>query len=184
MILPVYVYGHPVLRKKSMDITMDYPKLQELIADMFETMYHDQGVGLAAPQIGKPVRIFVIDTSPYKESFPDTEILKEVFINPLIKNEFGNDFTFNEGCLSIPDLHADVTRKSEIEISYLNEKGIPQVRVFNGLVARVIQHEYDHLEGKMFIDYLPAVKKMVIKRKLSDIASGKHKPFYRSISAK
>ena len=167
-----------------MDIGMDYPNLQELIADMFETMYHDQGVGLAAPQIGKPVRLFVIDTTPYKESFPEAEVFKGAFINPLMKDEFGNDFTFNEGCLSIPDLHADVTRKSEIEISYMDETGKQQVRVFNGLVARVIQHEYDHLEGKMFIDYLPAVKKMVIKRKLSDIASGKNKPFYRAIYAK
>lgn len=184
MILPVYVYGHPVLRKKSMEITMDYPKLQELIADMFETMYHDQGVGLAAPQIGKPIRLFVVDTSAYTESNPETEPFKGVFINPVITNEFGKDFTFNEGCLSIPDLHADITRKSEVEISYLDENGKQYQKVFNDLSARVIQHEYDHLEGKVFVDYLPAVKKMVIKRKLSDIASGKHKPSYRSICAK
>jgi len=184
MVLPVYVYGHPILRKKAMDITMDYPKLQELITDMFETMYHDKGVGLAAPQIGKPIRLFVIDTLPYQESFPDVEIFKGAFINPIIKNEFGNDFTFNEGCLSIPDLHAEITRKSELEISYLDEEGKSHSRIFNGLIARVIQHEYDHLEGKVFIDYLSSVKKMVIKRKLSDIASGKHKPFYRTICAK
>ncbi len=184
MVLPVYVYGHPVLRKKAKEISMDFPDLQNLIADMFETMYHDQGVGLAAPQIGQPVRIFVIDTEPYRDAFPDVEVFKEVFINPVITNEFGDDFTFNEGCLSIPDLHADVTRKSEIEIRYTDRSGNLQNRSFKGLPARVIQHEYDHLEGRLFTDYLPPIKKMVIKRKLTEISTGKYKPFYRSICIK
>lgn len=182
MILPIYVYGHPILRKKTVDITPGTPELQELIANMFETMYHDNGVGLAAPQIGKSMRLFVIDTTVFHESDETQEVYKGAFINPKITREFGDDFTFNEGCLSIPDVNADVTRKSEIEISFIDENGNPQTRTFNGMAARVIQHEYDHLEGKIFIDHLPSLKKMVLKRKLTDIASGKHKPFYKSIN--
>ncbi|MDR1758430.1 MAG: peptide deformylase [Bacteroidales bacterium] len=181
MILPIYVYGHPVLRKKSTEITMEYPGLKELIQNMFETMGHDQGVGLAAPQIGLPIRLFVIDTRGFKENYPDTPELKAVFINPVIKEEFGDDFTFNEGCLSIPDIHADVTRKSEILIAFTDENGTRQEKTFNGLIARVIQHEYDHLEGKVFIDRLSQMKKMLLKKKLTDIAVGKEKPSYKSI---
>lgn len=182
MILPIYVYGHPVLRKKSKDITMDYPGLQELIANMTETMYHDQGVGLAAPQIGKAIRLFVIDSTPFQDSYPEEEPFKGVFINPVILEEFGDDFIFSEGCLSVPDVNADVTRKSQLKISYLDEQGVEQTRTFKGMSARVIQHEYDHLEGLMFIDKLTPLKKMTLKRKLTDIASGKHKPFYKSIN--
>lgn len=182
MILPVYVYGHPILRKRTVEIPQNDPDLPNLIGDMFETMYHDQGVGLAAPQIGKSVRLFVIDNAPYVEMFPETEAFKGAFINPVIVDEFGDDFTFNEGCLSIPDIHADITRKAEIEVAYIDENGKSQQRVFNGVTARIIQHEYDHLEGKVFIDYLPPIKKMVLKRKLSEIAAGKYKPFYKSIN--
>lgn len=182
MILPIYLYGHPILRKKTSEITMDYPDLQELINNMFETMYHDQGVGLAAPQVGKPIRLFVVDTAPYQEAYPESEIFKGIFINPLIEEEFGDDFIFNEGCLSIPEIHADVTRKSEIRISYLDENGTQQRKSFKGITARVIQHEYDHLEGRIFIDHLPPLKKMVLKRKLTDISTGKNKPFYKSIN--
>ena len=182
MILPVYLYGHPVLRKKAVDISPDHPDLEKLIADMFETMYHDQGVGLAAPQVGKSVCIFIVDSTPYQESYPDVEIFKGAFINPVIEDEFGDDFTFTEGCLSIPDVRAEVTRKSELTISYIDEAGNPQKRNFNGLVARVIQHEYDHLKGQVFIDHIPSLKKMVLKRKLTDIATGKKKPFYKTIN--
>lgn len=182
MILPIYVYGHPILRKKTQEITMDYPGLKELIGNMYETMYHDQGVGLAAPQIGKSIRLFVIDTAPYQEMYPDNELFKGAFINPVIIDEFGEDFTTSEGCLSIPDIHADITRKSEVEISYLDEEGKPHQRTFKGHTARVIQHEYDHLEGQIFIDHLPSLKKMLLKRKLTDIASGKYKPFYKSLN--
>ena len=182
MILPVYLYGNPILRKEAVEIEMNYPGLNELIDNMFETMYHDRGVGLAAPQIGKTIRLFVIDTEPFLESYPETEVLKGVFINPIIEDEFGDDFTFNEGCLSVPDVNADVVRKSEILLSYLDENGELQEREFKGMVARVIQHEYDHLEGQVFVDRLPSLKKMVLKRKLNDIISGKSKPFYKTVN--
>ncbi|MDL2296581.1 peptide deformylase [Bacteroidales bacterium OttesenSCG-928-C03] len=181
MILPVYLIGHPVLRKQTTEITMEHPGLAELIENMYETMYHDKGVGLAAPQIGQSIRLFVIDTEPFLESDPETEHLKSAFINPVIEDEFGEDFIFNEGCLSIPDVHADVTRKSELTITYTDESGKRQTRDFKGLTARVIQHEYDHLEGNIFTDKIPPIKKMVLKRKLNDIATGKHRPFYKSI---
>lgn len=181
MILPVYLVGHPLLRKQTEEIPMDYPGLSTLIEDMFETMYHDKGVGLAAPQIGKSIRLFVIDTESFIEMEPDTELIKTAFINPVMEDEFGDDFVFNEGCLSIPDVHADVTRKSEITISYTDENGERKTRDFKGMAARVIQHEYDHLEGKIFIDKIPQIKKMVLKRKLNDIATGKHRPFYKSV---
>lgn len=181
MILPVYLVGHPLLRKQTEEIPMDYPGLSELIENMFETMYHDKGVGLAAPQIGKSIRLFVIDTEAFMESDPDTELIKAAFINPVMEDEFGEDFVFNEGCLSIPDVHADVTRKAEITISYTNENGERKTRNFKGMAARVIQHEYDHLEGKIFIDRIPQLRKMVLKRKLNDIATGKYRPFYKSV---
>lgn len=181
MILPVYMYGHPVLRKKAENISQD-SQIEDLIADMFETMYHDRGVGLAAPQIGKSIRLFVIDNAPYVEMYPQEEAFKGVFINPEIIDEFGDDFSFNEGCLSIPDINAEIIRKSELEIDFTDENGKRQKRFFKGVTARIIQHEYDHLEGKVFIDYLPPIKKMVLKRKLSEIASGKYKPFYKSMN--
>lgn len=181
MILPVYLIGHPVLRKRAIEIDEKDPELAGLIENMYETMYHDKGVGLAAPQIGKSIRLFVIDTEPFIESNPETEQIKGVFINPVMEDEFGTDFVFNEGCLSIPDVHVDVVRKSEISITYTDETGNRQTRNFKGLTARVIQHEYDHLEGKVFTDKIPQIRKMVIKRKLNDIATGKYKPFYKSV---
>lgn len=180
MILPIYVYGHPILRKKALPITMDYPELQALIDNMFETMYNDMGVGLAAPQIGKSIRLFVIDSSPFKETYPDVEIYKGVFINPVIIEEFGDDFVFNEGCLSLPDIHEEITRKSEIKIQYTDENGMKKTGHFKGLVARIIQHEYDHLEGQVFTDRLSSLKKMILKRKLTDIATGKAKANYKT----
>ena len=180
MILPIYVYGHPILRKKATPIDMNYPELQSLLDDMFETMYQDQGVGLAAPQIGKSIRIFVIDSSPFKEMYPDVELFKGAFINPVMLEEFGEDFVFNEGCLSLPEIHEDVTRKAEIKISYLDEHGVEKREHFKGLVARIIQHEYDHLEGQVFTDKLTSLKKMILKRKLTDIATGKLKANYKT----
>ncbi len=179
MILPVYVFGHPILRKKAAeaDESQDY---STLIADMFETMYHSQGVGLAGPQIGQSLAIFVIDTEPFKEAYDDVEIYKGAFINPVITNESGADFTFNEGCLSLPDIHEDVTRKSEIDIEYTDETGKRRKEHFKGYVARVIQHEYDHLQGIVFTDHLSQLKKMVLKRKFNDIANGKLKPNYKT----
>ncbi|MDR2979565.1 MAG: peptide deformylase [Bacteroidales bacterium] len=181
MILPVYLIGHPVLRKQAVEISMDHPGLSELIENMYETMYHDKGVGLAAPQIGESLRLFVIDTEAFLETDPETEQIKTAFINPIVEKEFGDDFVFNEGCLSIPDVHVDVMRKAEVIVTYTDENGKRKTRNFKGLAARVIQHEYDHLEGKIFTDKIPQIKKMVLKRKLNDIASGKHKPFYKSV---
>jgi peptide deformylase len=181
MILPVYLYGHPILRKQTHEIPLDYPDLDILIENMFETMYHDKGVGLAAPQVGKSIRLFVIDSHLLKEDYPDNIPLKEVFINPVIEKESGNDFVFSEGCLSIPSIHADVVRSSHITVSYIDGNKKKQYLEFKGITARIIQHEYDHLEGKVFVDRLPSLKRMVLKRKLNDIVNGKEKPNYKFI---
>lgn len=181
MILPIYVYGEPVLRKISEEIDLDDANLKQLVDDMFETMYHANGVGLAAPQVGKAIRIFVIDSEPFKESFPNVRIFKGAFINPIITKEWGDDFVFGEGCLSLPNLNEDVTRKSNIHIEYYDENGEFHDEDFDGLVARIIQHEYDHLEGRVFTDRLSPIKKMVLKRQLSDIATGKTKASYKTV---
>lgn len=181
MILPIYVYGEPVLRKISEEIDLDDPNLKQLVADMFETMYHANGVGLAGPQIGKAIRIFVIDSEPFKESYPNVRINKGAFINPIITKEWGDDFVFGEGCLSLPNLNEDVTRKSNIHIEYYDENGEFHDEDFDGLVARIIQHEYDHLEGRVFTDRLSQIKKMVLKGKLNDIATGKTKAAYKTV---
>jgi peptide deformylase len=179
MILPVYLLGNPVLRKKSLKCEDPIEILQPLIADMFETMYQAHGVGLAAPQIGKPIRLFIIDSESFKESYPDVELYKGAFINPEILDEFGDDFIFNEGCLSLPDIHEDIIRKSEIEIKFVDETGKERHEKFKGYVARIIQHEYDHLEGKVFTDKISGLKKMMLKRKLTDISTGKMKTDYK-----
>ncbi len=181
MILPIYVYGEPVLRKISEEIDLDDANLKQLVDDMFETMYHANGVGLAAPQVGKAIRIFVIDSEPFKESFPNVRIFKGAFINPIITKEWGDDFVFGEGCLSLPNLNEDVTRKSNIHIEYYDENGEFHDEDFDGLVARIIQHEYDHLEGRVFTDRLSPIKKMVLKRQLVDIATGKTKASYKTV---
>ena len=178
--LTIYVYGHPVLRKKACEISFDEPHLQELIDEMFETMYNAEGVGLAAPQIGRAVRLFIIDTHAFKESYPDTEEMKEVFINPVVVEILGEDFTFNEGCLSLPEIREDVVRKSELILTYTNREGKRITKHFRGLPARVILHELDHLEGHVFTDRVSSIRKMIVKKKLNDIASGKTKPKYKS----
>ncbi len=184
MILPIYVYGDPVLRKVAEDIdeaSITTPEFQQLISDMFETMYHANGVGLAAPQVGKSISMFVIDTEPFKESYPNVRIYKGAFVNPVITREWGDDFVFSEGCLSLPQINEDVTRKSQIHIEYFDEEGNFREEDYDGLVARVIQHEYDHLEGRVFTDRLSSIKKMVLKRQLSDIASGKTRAAYKTV---
>ncbi len=180
MLLPICLYGHPVLRKQARPVDIEGEELATLIADMFETMYHAEGVGLAAPQIGKSIRLFVIDSAPFREADEKAEIYKGAFINPEIMDESGDDFTFNEGCLSLPDIHEEITRKSEVTIRYTDENGHDQLRKFNGYVARIIQHEYDHLQGQVFTDKVTSLKKMLLKRKLSDIANGKVHPRYKS----
>ncbi|MBO4489155.1 MAG: peptide deformylase [Bacteroidales bacterium] len=184
MILPIYVYGEPVLRKLAHEVDVENTDWKPLVADMFETMYHAGGVGLAAPQIGKDIRLFVIDSEPFKESFPDVRIFKGAFINPVITEEWGEDFVFGEGCLSLPNLNEDVVRKSNIHIEYYDVDGQFHEEDFDGLVARVIQHEYDHLEGKVFVDHLSGIKKMVLKRALNDIATGKSRTSYKTVHPK
>ena len=186
MILPIVAYGDPVLRKKAVDITPDYPNLKQLIADMQETMYNASGVGLAAPQIGKTIRLFVIDASPFAEdeelSETDRETLKDfkkVFINAKILEEEGKEWAFNEGCLSIPDVREDVYRQPKIRIEYQDEDFNTHTTELEGLAARVFQHEYDHIEGILFTDKLSALKKRLLKRKLENISKGKIRADYR-----
>ena len=180
MVLPIVAYGDPVLRKKCKEISEDYPKLKELLENMWETMYNAYGVGLAAPQVGVPIRIFMIDPSPFAED-PELEEqekeqlkdLKKVFINPKIVEEKGDEWAFNEGCLSIPDIREDVFRKPVITIEYLDEDFKARRETYSGLAARVIQHEYDHIEGILFTDKLSSLKKRLIKGKLANISKGK-----------
>lgn len=181
MILPIYVYGEPVLRKTAAEVHLSEYDIKSLVEDMFETMNHTQGVGLAAPQVGKSLRLFVIDSELFKETFPDVRIYRGTFINPVITQRYGDDFVFCEGCLSLPQINEDITRKSKIHIKYYDEHQVFHEEDFDGLVARIIQHEYDHLDGKMFIDHLSPIKKMVLKRQLNDIATGKVKTFYKII---
>jgi peptide deformylase len=178
--LPVYLFGNPILRRKSYEIALDYPNLKVLITDMFETMYGADGVGLAAVQVGYNIRLFVIDSKPFVESYPELVPMKRAFINPVIEEEYGDLFTFTEGCLSVPEVHEDITRKSSIKITYYDENLNKHTDHFFGINARIIQHEYDHLEGKIFTDKVSTIKKMVLKKKLTDITNGKVKTGYKS----
>lgn len=186
MVLPIVAYGDPVLRKKAKEIPEDYPKLKELIENMWETMYGAYGVGLAAPQVGLPIRLFMIDTSPFAEDEDlseterkELEGLKKVFINPTILEETGDEWAFSEGCLSIPDIREDVFRKPDITIEYYDEDFNKHTENYTGLAARVIQHEYDHIEGILFTDKLSSLKKRLIKGKLANISKGKINVDYR-----
>ncbi|MDY0779632.1 peptide deformylase [Tenacibaculum sp. IB213877] len=186
MILPIVAYGDPVLRKVGKEINADYPELDKLIADMKETMYNASGVGLAAPQIGKDIRLFVIDASPFAKDEDleeeEKEVLKDfnkVFINAKIVEEEGEEWVFNEGCLSIPDVREDVYRKEQITIEYQDENFKKHTETLNGLAARVFQHEYDHIEGILFTDKLSSLKKRLIKKKLENISKGKIRAEYR-----
>lgn len=173
MILPVYVIGSPVLRKVAQEISSDYEGLRELLKDMEDTMYHSDGIGLAAPQIGKSIRIFIIDASPLEEDDPSLKHFKKVFINPKIVEFRGEKSLFNEGCLSIPTIREDVERESEVRIQYYDEDFNFHDEVFDGIKARIIQHEYDHLEGILFTDRLNPLKKRLLKGKLSSVSKGK-----------
>lgn len=192
MILPIVAYGSPVLRKVADDITKDYPELDKLIADMWETMYNSNGVGLAAPQINKSIRLFVMDSMQIFEHlekdeeglYPDAPGYKGVFINAHITAKEGNEWAYNEGCLSIPKIREDILRNEQITIKYVDENFQAQTKTFNGLTARVILHEYDHLDGKLFIDYVKPLKKTLLKRKLDDISKGKIKVDYRMVFPK
>ncbi|RKR12280.1 peptide deformylase [Maribacter vaceletii] len=186
MILPIIAYGDPVLRKVGKEIDKDYPNLDTLLENMWETMYNAHGVGLAAPQIGLPIRLFLVDASPFAEdddmSAEEKKQLagfKKAFINPKIIEETGEEWSFNEGCLSIPDVREDVSRKDTIQISYLDENFKEHKESYNGLLARVIQHEYDHIEGVLFTDKISSLKKRLLKGRLSNISKGKIKADYR-----
>ncbi|WGH76626.1 peptide deformylase [Tenacibaculum tangerinum] len=186
MILPIVAYGDPVLRKVGKEIDKDYPQLEKLIADMRETMYNANGLGLAAPQIGKDIRLFVIDASPFAEDEDLSEAEKEafknfnrVFINAKIIKEEGDEWAFNEGCLSIPTVNEDVFRQEKVTIEYQDENFEKHTETLSGLPARIFQHEYDHIEGILFTDKLSSLKKRLIKKKLENISKGKVNAGYR-----
>lgn len=181
MILPVTAYGHPVLRRTAKEIEKDYPGLQELIDNMFETMYVTNGVGLAAPQVNLSIRLFIVDTTPYAKEVPEAKGFKKVFINPEIIEESGKETMFNEGCLSIPDIREDVSRKPNIYIRYYNENFMPHEEKYDGVKARVILHEYDHLQGILFVDHVSNIRKILLKRKLQDISKGNINVDYKMI---
>ena len=192
MLLPIVAYGQSILRKVGVAIDAQYPQLNELIADMWETMYKSNGVGLAAPQINKAIRLFVIDTVQIVEGFdeedkkeyPNERGVKKVFINAQIIEESGDEWAYNEGCLSIPKVREDVLRKKVVVISYQDENFVAHTETFEGITARVIQHEYDHIEGKLFIDHITPLQKRLLKKKLEDISSGKVRVDYRMLFPK
>lgn len=170
MILPVIAYGDPVLKKRASEIERDYPDLKKLIDDMFETMYNSNGVGLAAPQVGVSVRLFVIDGAPFEEE--EVKDFKKVFINPVIKEESGDPWKFNEGCLSIPGIREDIPRPTDVAIEYYDENWVKHKEVITGLAARIVQHEYDHVEGILFTDRISPFRKRLLKNRLNDISQG------------
>jgi peptide deformylase len=172
MVLPVVAYGHPVLKKIGKEVGPDFPDLKGFVANLFETMYQSDGVGLAAHQVNQPVRIFVIDATPFATKYPEAEGFKKAFINAKIYEEEGEEWSYNEGCLSFPGLHEDIVRKPVIRIRYVDEDFQPHDDQYDGIVARVIQHEYDHIEGIVMVDRISTLKKMLIKGKLSDISKG------------
>jgi len=186
MIVPIYGYGDPVLRKVCDEITPDYPHLKEIITNMYETMYNAFGVGLAAPQIGSSIRLFIVDTEPFSDSDglsseeqEQLKVFKQTFINAKMIVEEGDEWAFNEGCLSIPDVREDVYRNGKITLEFYDEDFNRKTQSFDGIVARVIQHEYDHIEGILFTDKISTLKKKLIKKKLQNIMDGKAFPDYR-----
>ncbi len=189
MVFPIVAYGHPVLRKVANDIPADYPGLPNLIDNMWETMYASAGVGLAAPQVNKNIRLFVVDTEQMftgmkeaeKEEYPDAPGIKAVFINAEILELYGEEWPYNEGCLSIPKIREDIMRNETVRLSYRDENFELQEKTFNGLTARVILHEYDHIEGKLFIDYISPLKRKLMRGKLNDISRGIVKVDYKML---
>ncbi len=192
MILPIVAYGSPILRAKAKDITPDYTGLQKLIEDMWETMYESSGVGLAAPQVNHNICLFIMDSQQIfahqeedeKGKYPDEPGAKKIFINAHALDLNGNEWNYNEGCLSIPKIREEVIRPESITLQYLDENFQPNTETFHGLTARIIQHEYDHIEGKLFIDYLKPLKKKLLRGKLNDISKGKIQVDYKMIFPK
>ena len=181
MVLPVIAYGHSVLRKTSVEIDENYPELDELLENMFETMYVSEGVGLAAPQVNRSIRLFIVDTSPYAKEKPEVEEFRKIFINPYIIEEEGEEWNFNEGCLSLPQIREEVSRKPRVRIEYYDRDFNFHDEYFEGIPARIIQHEYDHLEGILFVDRISPLKKVLLKRKLNDISTGNIDVDYKMI---
>ena len=179
MIKPIFLYGNTILRKPSVDIDKNYPNLPQLMADMYETMDNADGVGLAAPQIGLDIRVFVVDASGFADDYPDAKGFRQAFINPHVIEISGKEWLFNEGCLSLPTLHEDISRKETVVLRYCDENFTEKTETFSGIRARIIQHELDHLQGKMFIDHVGALKKRLIKGKLQNIEKGKVAAKYR-----
>jgi len=179
MQLPIYLYGQQALRKETIDIDADYPGLSDLIANMYETMNKADGVGLAAPQVGLSIRLFVIDLSALGEDDEQYKDFKKTFINPEIMEFSEETCSYEEGCLSLPDIHENVVRSTDIKIRYRDERFVEHLDTFNEFAARVIQHEYDHLEGKVFTDRIAAIRRQLLKSKLTAILKGKSKPFYK-----
>jgi len=192
MVLPIVAYGHPVLRKVAQDIDANFPQLDKLIADMWETMYASNGVGLAAPQVNKDIRLFIVDSEQIfnnlepdeKEKFPDEPGIKQVFINASIEEINGEKWSYNEGCLSIPKIREDIFRNENVTLRFLDENFKPHVESYRGITARVVLHEYDHIEGKLFIDYLTPLKRKLMKGKLDDISKGKVNVDYKMVFPK
>lgn len=181
MVLPIVAYGHPTLRKVAQPIDPGYFSLRDLISDMFETMYSSGGVGLAAPQVNRSIRLFVVDTTPFNDEITEMKDFKRAFINPVIIEEYGDEWVFNEGCLSIPDIREDVSRKANVKLRYQDEEFNIHEEEFSGVIGRVIQHEYDHLEGKLLVDRISGFKKILLKGKLTDISNGKTDADYKMI---
>ena len=192
MTLPIVAYGHPVLRAVCKDITPGYPNLQKFIEDMWETMYDSNGVGLAAPQVNRDIRLFVIDSTQIfenmedeeKEEYADYPGTKQVFINARIAELDGDEWAYNEGCLSIPKIREDIYRQETVTLNYVDENFEPHTKTFSGITARVILHEYDHIEGKLFIDYMKPLKRKLLKGKLDDISRGKVSVDYKMMFPK
>lgn len=189
MILPIVAYGHPVLREVAADITPDYPNLGKLVTDMWETMYGSNGVGLAAPQVNRGIRLFLVDTlqmfekmdEEEKAEYPGDSGIKTVFINAQIRKLDGDEWLYNEGCLSIPKIREDVYRQESVTLNFFDENFQQHTQKFTGLTARVILHEYDHIEGRLFIDHLPLLKRKLMKGRLNDISKGKVNVDYRML---
>jgi peptide deformylase len=194
MILPIVAYGHPVLRQVARDIDANFPDLEKLIADMWETMYASNGVGLAAPQVNREIRLFVVDSAQIfehmdeeerkEESYPDEPGIRQVFINAHIVEEAGEDWAYNEGCLSIPKIREDVYRAEEVKLRYHDEHFVEHIATFSGITARIILHEYDHIDGKLFIDHLSPLKRKLMRRKLNDITKGNIRVDYKMLFSK
>ena len=192
MVLPIVAYGSPILRVMCKDISQDYPDLKKLIDDMWETMYASNGVGLAAPQVNKDIRLFIVDSQQIfnnlepdeKEKFPDDPGIKQIFLNAHIEEVNGEKWSYNEGCLSIPKIREDIFRNENVTLRFLDENFKPHVESYRGITARVVLHEYDHIEGKLFIDYLTPLKRKLMKGKLDDISKGKVNVDYKMVFPK